>query len=441
LIREYFAGVANSLTSQLQGDEVYTAYLAAEDSDFCRFNHGRIRQVGHVVQQQLTLSLISRERHIQSDVMLTGAWEIDRDRIRSAMSWMRAALTELPEDPFMQYAREVRNTELIQANRLPSADEMVSDIVRQADGLDLVGFLGAGGIYRGFANSLGQRNWYETYSHNFGWSCYLEADKATKSSYAGFEWDSSELASKIGESRQALADLARPQRDMRPGKYRAYLAPAAVSEITDLLGWSSFGVKAQRTMQSPLIRLVKNEQSLHSAVNIAEHTAQGVAPNFDGAGFIRPERVELISGGRHVGALASSRSAREFGVDAAGCNSQESPESLEILPGSIDSSAILEALGTGLYINHLWYMNYSDQNACRMTGMTRFATFWVENGEVVAPVPVMRFDETLYDLLGKNLVGFTDRSEFILGSSTYLQRATTSSRLPGALVETFNLTL
>ena len=76
-----------------------------------------------------------------------------------------------------------------------------------------------------------------------------------------------------------------------------------------------------------------------------------------------------------------------------------------------------------------------------MTGMTRFATFWVENGELVAPLKVMRFDETIYNLLGSHLVDLTQEREVILDPGTYGGRSTASVRLPGALVDEFLFTL
>jgi predicted Zn-dependent protease len=109
--------------------------------------------------------------------------------------------------------------------------------------------------------------------------------------------------------------------------------------------------------------------------------------------------------------------------------------------GYIPRQEVLQRLDTGVYINNLWYLNYSDRTACRMTGMTRFATFWVEHGAIQAPLNVMRFDESLYRLLGDNLLGLTAERDFILDSSTYHQRSTNSSRLPGALVEDFQFTL
>ena len=53
----------------------------------------------------------------------------------------------------------------------------------------------------------------------------------------------------------------------------------------------------------------------------------------------------------------------------------------------------------------------------------------------------MRFDETVYRMLGENLAGLTREREFILDPETYYKRSTSSGRMPGALVNDFTLTL
>jgi predicted Zn-dependent protease len=73
--------------------------------------------------------------------------------------------------------------------------------------------------------------------------------------------------------------------------------------------------------------------------------------------------------------------------------------------------------------------------------MTRFATFWVENGVIQAPLNVMRFDETVYRMLGDNLIGLTAEREMIFDPDTYGRRSTRTARLPGALVDDFTFTL
>jgi predicted Zn-dependent protease len=110
-------------------------------------------------------------------------------------------------------------------------------------------------------------------------------------------------------------------------------------------------------------------------------------------------------------------------------------------PGELQATDRLEALGTGIAIGNLWYANWSDRNACRMTGMTRFGTFWVEGGELQAPLAVMRFDDSLYDLLGERLEALTRARELRLSAETYAGRSTASSLLPGALVSGIALAL
>ena len=129
-----------------------------------------------------------------------------------------------------------------------------------------------------------------------------------------------------------------------------------------------------------------------------------------------------------MGSLVSPRTAREFGLAENGANGAEMPESLAMAAARCAAADALAALDTGLAVGNLWYLNYSDRPACRITGMTRFATFWVENGKVVAPVDVLRFDDTLYRMLGANLEELTPRPS---SSSTPAPTSRASSRACG----------
>jgi predicted Zn-dependent protease len=73
--------------------------------------------------------------------------------------------------------------------------------------------------------------------------------------------------------------------------------------------------------------------------------------------------------------------------------------------------------------------------------MTRFATFWVEGGRIVAPVSPLRFDDSIFRMLGENLVDLTTERELLLDPSTYGERSTASARLPGALLRGLRFTL
>jgi predicted Zn-dependent protease len=151
--------------------------------------------------------------------------------------------------------------------------------------------------------------------------------------------------------------------------------------------------------------------------------------------------VTLIADGRLADALVSPRSAKEYGLAINGTDAGERPEALEMAPGALEEGQALAALGTGLYVSNLWYLNFSDRPAGRITGMTRFATFWVEGGRIVAPVGPMRFDDSIYRMLGENLVELTRERKLVLDPSTYGERSTASARLPGALLRALRFTL
>jgi len=440
-MRDYFDETAGHLATLLRGDEVFTCTLSAEESDFVRFNHSRVRQAGTVTQRWLSVDLIERRRHAGGGLALSGDRDDDRARLAHLVGQLREQREHLPEDPYLLYATEIRSSERAGESRLPEGGAALAEIHRAAEAHDLVGIWAAGAIHAGFANSLGQRNWYTSHSFNLDWSLYLAGDKAVKCGYAGFVWENAAFERRMADAVEQLAVLAQPPRTIEPGRYRVYLAPAALDELAGLLGWGGFGLRAHRTKTTPLLRMVEEGARLHPSVHVSENTADGVAPEFQEAGFLRPPHVPLIEAGSYRECLVSPRSAIEYGAATNGASAGESPLSIEIGAGTLPSDRVLRELGTGLLISNLHYLNFSDRAACRTTGMTRFATFWVERGVIQAPVNVMRFDETIYRLLGENLVGLTAEQEMILDPLTYGGRSTRSARVPGALVDDFTFTL
>ena len=440
-MQDYFYTLADTITALLQGDEVYTCTFRGEDSDFVRFNRSAIRQAGTVAQRFLSVDLIRGQRHAAADVALSGTLEEDRAHLEQVIEELRGQLPYLPEDPHLLYATDVQSSVHQRENRLPDSAAAVAAVLAAGRGRDLVGFYAAGGIYAGFANAFGQRNWFASYSFNCDWSFYYQADKALKTAYAGFVWEPEEFAGKVASPAEQLAVLQRLPHTIPPGHYRVYVAPAALEDILHTLAWGGFGLKDHRTKQTTLLKMVEEGTRLHPGVTLRENTRDGVAPNFQGAGFIKPDQVTLIEAGVFRNCLVSPRSAKEYGVPTNGASAWETPQSLEMAAGDMPRQEVLQRLDTGVYINNVWYLNYSDRSACRMTGMTRFATFWVEHGVIQAPLNVMRFDASIYRLLGERLLGLTTERELILNPSTYHQRSTGSSRVPGALVDDFNFTL
>jgi predicted Zn-dependent protease len=436
----YFNELASAADRALSAGERYTMSFAAEATDFVRMNRGKVRQPGHVEQRYIDIRLIRGARHASHLLSLAGDIAADTKAVEGALAGLRGALPELADDPHLLLPATVTSSRSERHESMPPSDAMIDTVLRMASGHDLVGILAAGPVYRGFASSDGQRNWHATTTFNLQWSLYYRTDKAVKSAYTGFSWSDADLQVRMNAAVEQLALISRPAKALTPGKYRTWLPPAALHEVADMLAWGGFSARALATQQSPLAKMRTNAR-LDPRVTIGEDIATGVAPAFQAQGFSRPGNVPLIAGGALVGSLVSPRTAREFALDTNGANAGESPEALAMNGGELATRDALSALDTGLAVGNLWYLNYSDRPACRMTGMTRFATFWVENGKVVAPVNVLRFDDTLYRMLGDNLEALTVERELLLESNTYGSRTLTSVMVPGALLSEMNFTL
>ena len=442
-----FDALCNDLLRADSSVDRTTLYLRAESSDFLRFNHAALRQATHVQQAYLTVAVERGQRRSESTVSLEGDPRLDAARLKAERTQLIAQLDLITDDPFLHRPAAATHSQRDDRGAMPEAGHVIVCVHEMAAlrlKQDFVGFYAAGPVAHAFADSLGSRHWHRVESFHFEWCLYHRADKAVKTVYAGTHWDDAAFCARLEEAAQRVPLLAREPRTLKPGAYRAALAPMAMAEILGTLGWSGFSLKASRTGVSSLMRLQRGEATFAPGFHLEEAFAQAPTPAFTEEGFARPACVALVDGGQlpaSGGTLNSARSAAEYGLQANGVGAGESPQALRLRGGSIADDELLSALDTGLYISNLWYLNYSDRAACRMTGMTRYACFWVEGGELVAPINVMRFDDDALRLFGSGLIGLTQTPEFIPGGDTYGCRGLASVTTPAALVEGFVLTL
>jgi predicted Zn-dependent protease len=440
-MRRDFEQLADTVCEDDGAVDRTTLFWAAESTDFLRFNHARVRQATHVEQRYGTLAVVRGARRLSSRVSLSGDIANDAQMLLSERARLIADLPLVPEDPYLLLPHELNHTERDAAGRLPDARQVIEAVAARAKDADLVGFYAGGPIARGFAGSRGQRNWHRVESFNFDWCLYRSGDKAVSSSYAGTMWDEATFAARMTAARQQIELLGRPVKTLAPGEYRVCFSPVAVADLLGTLAWGGFGHKDLQTGVNTLIRAHRGQARFSDAVTLIEATAEGIAPRFQPDGFVKPASVPLVKAGKIAQTLVSPRSAREYGVAANGSNEGETPDSLAMAGGTLAESEVLKALDTGAYISNLHYLNYSDRQACRVTGMTRFACFWVEHGRIVAPIGVMRFDDSLLRMFGPGLVALTQGAELVPDSSTYGERALRSFTAPGAIVQGFRFTL
>jgi hypothetical protein len=62
-MRDCFYSLADEIGALLKAGKVFTCHLVAQDSDYVRLNHNRVRQCGRVRQIEIDLDLIKGGLH------------------------------------------------------------------------------------------------------------------------------------------------------------------------------------------------------------------------------------------------------------------------------------------------------------------------------------------------------------------------------------------
>lgn len=445
-LRSRYEPALERVRGAARAGEISAGWLDAERSDFVRFNHGRVRQCGTVERARLELRLILGQRQASHTLTLAGEARADALAVDAGFERLRAELARADQDPHLSFAPDASASRVVRAGAPATIAQVCETVTSAAAGSDLVGFYAGGPHACALASSLGHEHWHETRDWVLDYSIHVRApdagsDRALKATIGAPRWSGALVRDSIADSVARAAVLAKPARRLDPGRYRCWLAPSAVHDLLAMLGWGGFSARAHRAGHSPLARLRAGVARFDARVELAEDLEALAVPRFQADGFVRPGRLELVRAGRFGDWLASPRSAREFGVQCNFAGGAESPEALTMAPGELDERNALRALDTGIAISNLWYLNFSDRETCRITGMTRFGTVWVEGGTPVAPLQAMRFDDSLFRVLGEALEAIGASAARIADCDTYERRSFAASRVPGILVRGLDFTL
>ncbi|MBF2067953.1 MAG: TldD/PmbA family protein [Calothrix sp. C42_A2020_038] len=436
-----FNTLVETLIAKKLESEAFTIKLSSERSQFTRFNNAKVRQTGCVADGYIELTLMDDQRSSYRIFCFTGDWEVDWQTAYAALLELREELPFLPPDPYLVLPSGNNTSNEVHTGKLLQPDVVASKILAPVAELDFTGIYAGGIVIKGYADSCGQKHWFVTNSSTLDYSIFTSEGRAVKGSYAGSNWDENAYIAKINDAKKQLKLLTQPAKKLPRGEYKTYFAPAAVSDLLSMLSWGGVSEADIQQGHSSLALLWRGEKQLSPLFNLKENFQLGLVPRFNELGEMAAPELDIIKKGLLVNTLVNSRTAKEYDKIANGANSNESLRSPEVSPGKLAFEDILTELGTGLYVSNLHYLNWSDLPSGRITGMTRYACFWVENGEIVAPIENLRFDETLYKFWGENLVDFTSFQEFIPEVGTYESRQLGGNIAPGMLVKNFTYTL
>jgi predicted Zn-dependent protease len=436
----YLEIFAKKIFAELKTDEALTINFSGEETLFARLSKAKVRQVTNLNQSFVDFNFIKGNKILSFNLPFR-ADEFDfgvaMKKINQSREWMEV----IPEDPYLVRPQFYGVTKDEKISELPKNEEMLSQILDIAASVDLAGVFSSGDIVKATINSAGQFHWFKTRNFYLDYSLYNELQKAVKSLYAGSEWSTAELRRNIKDAEHKLSLMNRPSKKIERGSYRVYLAPSAVSELMGTLSWGGVSMSAHKQGNGSLKELWEKKKVMSPKFTLKEDFSLGLSPRFNDAGEVSPAELALVEKGEYKNLLVSTRTSNEYKVESNFATDWEAMRSPVVATGNLKRDDILKELGTGLYISDLHYLNWSDRETARVTGMTRYACFWVENGEIVGPIEDLRFDESYYSMFGENLIDLTDFSDVSPATGSYFQRDTGGSRAPGVLLSSFKFTL
>jgi len=440
-MEQLFNQLSEKLLKSLDADEHMKVSIDGENSQFVRFSQSKVRQAGLVDDASLSISLIKDGRTCSGSFTLTGNTKTDEKTAYMELERMREEVVSLPKDPFVVLPEDTGSSREDHNGSLLSQENAVSALSPAMHGVDLAGIWASGRIFTGNANSAGQKHWFATDTFSLDYSLITPDERMVKGTYAGSQWDQTEYEKNMTSSIAKLRMMDKPGKKIKPGAYRTYIAPAGVADIVGMFSWGGVGEASIQQGDSSLCRMRQNDVKMSPCFTLSEDFTSGMVPRFNYNGELAPEKLDLILSGSLHNTLISSRTAKEYGVNSNFAGEREAMRSPVLAPGDLNEDDVVQSLDTGIYLSNLHYLNWSDRPGGRITGMTRYACFWVENGEIVAPIENMRFDDSIYNFFGENLESVTDKSHLHPTVQTYEGRELGGVSCPGILLKSFELTL
>ena len=384
------------------------AVVTSGDSALTRFAGNRIHQNVAEIDTQLTVRAIVGQR---SGVASTN--RLDDDSLARCAAAAAEAARHAPEDPDFP-GLPTGDHEVLPGRDITGIGEF--DAARRAEAASAIiapsaaaGLVAAGTVARNLytlavANTLGVARATEAgdvratvlpmgESGGSGWASWLGADPRTFDPAA------------LGERAAGIAARSASPGALDPGTYTVVLAPEAVSDILDFMGYLGLGAKSV-TEGSSFLAGHLGEQLVDPHVTITDDAlgADTIGLGIDFEGQLR-RPTPLIEAGVARGYVTDSYFSAKLGVPNTG-HALPSPNPYGPLPlnlamaaGDASDAEMIASVERGVYITRFHYVNVEDPMKLVLTGMTRDGTFMIENGQLTRPLKNLRFTQGALEAL------------------------------------------
>lgn len=407
LSAEEALALAREAVERTSADEA-EAVVTSGDSALTRFAGNRIHQNVAETNTQLTVRAVIGKRSGVASTNVLDSASLERCAARAV-----EAAGHAPEDPAFgglpAGAHEVlsgrdtagvaaydpaRRAEAAAAIIAPSATARLTAAGTVAQNLYTLAVANSLGTAR--ATSAGDvRSTVLTMgpSGGSGWASWLGADTS--------RFDPAALGDRAAD---IAARSAEPQ-TLDPGTYTVVLAPEAVSDILDFMGWLGLGAKPFAEGSSFLTGRL-GERLVDPRITITDDAlaTETIGFGIDFEGQLR-QRVPLVEAGVARGVVTDSYYAAKLGMPNTG-HALPAPNPYGPLPlnlamatGDTSEADMIASVERGVYVTRFHYVNVEEPMRLVLTGMTRDGTFLIENGHLTRPLKNLRFTQSVLDAL------------------------------------------
>lgn len=298
----------------------------------------------------------------------------------------------------------------------------------------------AGSLYNEYADHyLTSSSGIEKFEN--GGSLYLSIrcfvnDEASGHSVVSSLSESGFKPEKAARKAARLASLVGKPEKGREGSYDTVLDPMVVAALTSEVGSMSSAYSVISGFSCFEGRMGKRVAS--DAVSIEDDATRQLngMRRFDDEG-VAVRKTNIISRGILKSYLHNTSTARKFGKRTTGNAGLIAPDafSLSMKGGKVSSSALIEGVKDGLYINNVWYTRYQNEKKGTFSTIPRDAILRIKNGEFAGSIKDVRITENLVKLLTRIRAVSKEREHINWWLESY-----TPSTVPYALVGKLNIT-
>lgn len=206
------------------------------------------------------------------------------------------------------------------------------------------------------------------------------------------------------------AQVAKINRDpvsVKPGQYRAVLAPAAVAELLDYFIYVAFGGGSCAEGRS-FISDKLGQKIISQDITLVDDTANPLTPGipFDYEGSPRGKTI-FVDKGHVITPALDSRTAKQANLAPTGHGtlfpSSQGPyfSNVMLMPGQKSMDELIRDVKDGILINTFFYTNIVNSKRATITSMTRDGTMLIKGGKIAQACDDLRVNIDIPALLSQ----------------------------------------